>query len=248
MRKEDFKEFAQMLDAVCGLLSRGAYTPNAQNTALFFRALARYELETVRSAFDSHVCDPARGKFVPVPADILAQIESRAQNDGRPDAEEAWALAVCARDEGATVVWTDEMAEAYGICLPVLNGGDEIGARMAFKSAYMRLVDAARSIGAPARWGASLGHNKLEQTATLQRHAQLGRVPFPALSNTNPVGLLELAQSPEAPDQAREALMRVRDQLMERLNAPSHSEYEAKRTGELKARSAELVKQYMEGQ
>ena len=248
MRKEDFKEFAQILDAVCGLLSRGAYTPNAQNTALFFRSLARYELDAVRAAFDAHVCDPVRGKFVPVPADILAQIESRAQNDGRPDAEEAWALAVCARDEGATVVWTDEMAEAYGICLPVLNGGDEVGARMAFKSAYARLVDLARSGGKPAKWSASLGHNKLEQAATLTRHAQLGRVPFPALESSSPVGLLELAQSPDAPEHARDALMRVRERLVERLNGPGYCEYEAQRTAALKARAAELVQKYMESQ
>lgn len=248
MRKEDFKEFAQMLDAVCGLLSRGAYTPNAQNTALFFRSLARYELETVRAAFDGHVCDPVRGKFVPVPADILAQIESRAQNDGRPDAEEAWALSVCARDEGATVVWTDEMAEAYGICLPVLNGGDEVGARMAFKSAYARLVDLARAGGKPAKWSASLGHNKLEQTATLTRHAQLGRVPFPALESSSPIGLLELAQSPDAPEQARQALMRVRERLLERSSGPSAAEVDALRTSALKAASAELVKQHMGAQ
>ena len=70
----DLEPFGAMLDAVCGLLSRGAYTPNEVSTAIFFRALQPWPFERVRAAFDAHVRDPERGRFVPTPADILAYV------------------------------------------------------------------------------------------------------------------------------------------------------------------------------
>lgn len=75
MTEADFDEFADMLDAVCSMLSRGTYTPNATAIALFFRSLEEYDLATVRAAFAAHVKDPRRGRYVPVPADIIAKIQ-----------------------------------------------------------------------------------------------------------------------------------------------------------------------------
>ena len=43
---------------------------------------------------------------------VLERIE---EQDGRPGADEAWAIALGALDEADTVVWTDEMAEAFAI-------------------------------------------------------------------------------------------------------------------------------------
>lgn len=145
-----------MLDSVCGILSRSTYTPNAENTALFFRALSRFDIATVRAAFDAHVTDPTRGRFVPVPADILAQIEA-AGGDGRHGAEEAWALIPMTEDE--TVVWSVEAADAYGVCSSLLAAGDRVAARMAFKEVYQRKVAEARSRGEPVQWCVSLGSN-----------------------------------------------------------------------------------------
>jgi hypothetical protein len=59
-------------------------------------------------------------------------------------ANEAWALALPAADEAATVVWTQEMAKAWAVSKPILDGGDKIGARMAFIPAYERFVDQAK--------------------------------------------------------------------------------------------------------
>jgi hypothetical protein len=157
MREPDFDQFGQMLDAVCSLLSRGSYQPSPQNTALWFRALARFDLADVRMAFDAHVADPQRGRFVPVPADLIAQLEQCAEGDGRPGPEEAWAQALRARSEWATVVWTPEMSAAWNIAKPVFELGDEVGARMAFREAYSRLVDEARKDRVPVRWDVSLG-------------------------------------------------------------------------------------------
>lgn len=80
---------------------------------------------------------------------ILERLE-----EGHLGPEEAWAL-VASLDEGGSVVWTDEIAEAYGVALGVLP--DRVGARMAFLEVYRRLVAQARQEGRPATWWASLG-------------------------------------------------------------------------------------------
>src|SRR5688572_10882814 len=98
MRDAEILRFTELLDATCSLRSRGTYKPNAQQAELFFRALSQYDMATVRAAFDAHVKDPVRGRFVPLPADIIAQIIGQTDADGRPGAEEAWATAVLARD------------------------------------------------------------------------------------------------------------------------------------------------------
>ena len=57
-------------------------------------------------------------------ADVLTRID-----DGRPDPEEAWAM--LPKDEGSSVVWTEEMAQAFGIAYPLMRSGEMIPARMA---------------------------------------------------------------------------------------------------------------------
>lgn len=83
-------------------------------------------------------------------SDVISRID-----DGRPGVEEAWAL--LPMGEEATVVWTEEMSDAHAIATPLLNAGDGVAARMAFKEAYTRLVANARDEAKPTRWIASLG-------------------------------------------------------------------------------------------
>lgn len=217
MREADFDAFSTMLDAVCSLLSRGAYVPSSTNTALFFRSLARYELAQVRSAFDAHVSDPQRGRFVPVPADLIAQIEGAASSDGRPGAEEAWAIAIASRDENATVVWTAEIALAWGVCQPVIQAGDEVGARMAFREAYLRLIAESRATGEPVAWNTSLGHDPASHQAAEERAADLGRIEAPKrVALPPPERAMELiAGNPLCPPHVRERLLAIREKLVQ---------------------------------
>lgn len=173
MVDDDFDTFTAMLDSVSGLISRGRYTPNAEGAAIFFNALRAYDLATVSAAFSAHVKDPARGKFAPTPADIIAQIDAHS-SDGRPGVEEAWAMIPV--DEAATIVWTAEMAEAYGACAPLLARGDGVAARMAFKEVYERSVALARHSGRGVEWSASLGHDLEQRKRALQAAVQAGRI------------------------------------------------------------------------
>lgn len=176
MRKDDFQDFCQMLDDSHALLARGQM-PSPTAKAMFFRALATYPLDTVRSGFDGHVKDPQRGRFAPTPADIVAQIEGLAADDGRPGPEEAWAMCARANDEDETVVWSDEMAQAWQVSSSVMENGDEVGARMAFKEAYNRIVEQARRARAPVNWNVSLGHDPQRREATIVRAEVMGLLP-----------------------------------------------------------------------
>lgn len=113
---------------------------------------------------------------------IIEQIE-KLQPDCRPGADEAWSM--IPHDESATVVWTEEMAQAFGIAKPLLAEGDKIGARMAFRDAYNRIVEQSKRNGAPVRWVPSLGHDPAGREAALTEAARLGR-----LSHAQVAGLL----------------------------------------------------------
>jgi len=95
-------------------------------------------------------------------------------DDGRPGAEEAWSLMPF--DESQTVVWTEEMALAFGIAGPLIGEGDKIGARMAFKEVYSRMVSEAREQRKPVSWTASLGHDKNGREAALMVAVDRGRL------------------------------------------------------------------------
>lgn len=222
MRDTDFDEFGEMLDAVCSLLSRGAYVPSPTNTALFFRALARYRLTDVRAALDAHVSDPQRGRFVPVPADVIAQIDGSAADDGRPGPEEAWAIALRAVDEAETVVWTQDIAQAWHVARTVLDAGDEVGARMAFREAYARIVGEVRACRIPVGWVASLGFDTQRRNAALQQAAEAGRIDAPLLpAPESEQPFLALVSSPSIPEATRASLAALRERLTAVADEPS---------------------------
>ena len=103
----------------------------------------------------------------------LAEIINRI-DDGRPGPEEAWAM--LPRDEYKTIVWTDEMAQAWGVALPLLNDGDEVAARMAFKESYTKIVADARNDRKDPVWSASLGHDQRGRESALVDAVQKSRL------------------------------------------------------------------------
>lgn len=188
MCEDDIPEFSAVLDETCRLLSRGTYTPDEANSTQWFRSLKAHPIKVVRAAFNAHVRDPQRGRFVPSPADILAQIQAANENDGRPGPEEGWAIALRSADEFATVVWTEEIARAKQVAQPLLDARDEVAARMAFKEAYTRIVGDARAAGVAPQWIESLGFDAAAREPALQIAVDAGRIP--ALPAPEPQALL----------------------------------------------------------
>lgn len=101
--------------------------------------------------------------------DVVSRLE-----DGRPGPEEAWAM--MPRDERQSVVWTQEMASAFGVVVGMLDSGQEIAARMAFKEAYSRELTNARNAGVPVKWMPSLGHDQHGRESVLLEAARKGRL------------------------------------------------------------------------
>jgi hypothetical protein len=107
--------------------------------------------------------------------DILSRLQAK---DGRPGAEEAWALVANAlADEAETVVWTDEMAQASAAAGELMRLGDKVGARMAFRETYERMVADARQIGQEPRWSVSAGSDKARAALVITEAVAAGRLP-----------------------------------------------------------------------
>lgn len=257
MFDHDADPFGDLLEDVWSLWPSAKPLGDGQAT-MFFRALAAYPIEVVRRGLDAHVKDPVRGRFAPVPADVIAQIEERASDDGRPGPEEAWAIAGAGVDEKLTIVWTTEIAAAWGIARPLMQLGDEVAARMAFREAYMRLVDAARGINRAVHWSAALGHDPKERDRAIEHAVALGRLPppqVPLLEGTETDaeaarragdglvgGLDELLA--RAPDWVLERLNGTRDRLLGKAPVPEthdHVPEHIRRANEAKERAAAAV-------
>jgi hypothetical protein len=101
-------------------------------------------------------------------ADVIQRLD-----DGRPGVEEAWAM--IPKSEGASVVWTEEMAAAFGVACPLMDF-DEVGARMAFKESYTKALALARDSGVPVKWTPSLGHDAASRQGVLIEAVQKGRL------------------------------------------------------------------------
>ena len=107
---------------------------------------------------------------------------------GHPTANEAWALVLSSHDEAETVVWTEQIAEAARIAQPILDSGDKVGARMAFRDAYDRIL---RERPEKPRWFASLGSDPGRRTAAIDRAVRAG-----LLTQSHAVGLLPAPKDP----------------------------------------------------
>ncbi len=214
MTDDDKQRFASCVMACAETYSKDF---SKAQLRLYFGALQALPIEAVEQAVQRHMADTEVGKYFPKPADLLAQAQGvRGGADNRPGADEAWALALRCRDEADTVVWTQEIAQAFTVCRPVLDMGDKIGARVAFKGAYERIVQAARAAHRPVEWTVSLGWDEARREAELGRAEVAGLLPA-----ANIAALLPAPKKPDPtpPDKARENLQRLRAELA-KLESP----------------------------
>jgi hypothetical protein len=174
---------------------------------------------------------------------------------GRPAANEAWAAALEALDEAKTVVWTDEMAQAWGVARPIAAAGDLVGARMAFIGAYERLVRDAREAGAMPVVTVSEGWDKDQRVAAVEKAARLGYLPqeqarayLPAPEQPvfNPVALLggRVEVSAGAPPEVRERLRKlcVEMEQSDKVRAEQRRQQREREAFDLQRRKADVAR------
>lgn len=139
---------------------------SAPAAALFADDLSGYDEQAVLAAL-TRCRKELKGPFT------LEAVISRI-DDGRPGVEQAWAM--LPHDEQTSTVWTEEMAKAWGAALPLIDDGDRIGARMAFKEMYTKLVSDARDAKQPARWTPSFGRDVSGRAAALEDAVRNNRI------------------------------------------------------------------------
>lgn len=133
---------------------------------MFAADLARFPVPAVLNAL-SRCRREVRGRLCL--ADVIARLD-----DGRPGPEEAWAM--LPKSEQASVVWCEEMARAFGVCQPLLEADDQVGARMAFREAYTADVLRARSDGVAPKWTVSYGFDPAGRVKALRDAAERNRI------------------------------------------------------------------------
>lgn len=198
--------------AVTAELCGRTFSPAA--AAVFVADLAQYPEQQVLSALRR--CR-REVKGILTVQDVVSRLD-----DGRPGAEEAWAA--IPKDEAGSIVWSEEMAEAFGIAAPLLYDGDSVAARMAFKEAYLRLVSGARDRGIPVRWSPSLGHDAAGREAAMKDAVRLGRITLehaeavaPSLQAPNPKILAIVGacsgDAKKMPEEIRSSILALKNSL-----------------------------------
>lgn len=164
---------------------------------------------------------------------------------GRLAPNEAWALALRALDERETVVWTDEVCQAWAQARPIVQAGDKVGARMAFVSAYERIVREGRearrrpAVLVSEGWDAAGRNAALDQAVSAglltaeQAQQHRPQLQAPAF---NPMALLtsDLARPIEAPAEIKARLAALRAEIRRRT-----IEADEARAAELAAQQAQ---------
>lgn len=178
MNAADRLPFFELIDITYDLIGKTAAAkmigPAAK--AMFFEDLERYPLDLIRAALSAHRSDPAVGQFTPSPAHIIAQIEKR-RRVAWLSADEAWAQVP--KIEGQPGLLNDVSAQALAIAAPLLAGGDDTAARMAFKACYTRLVDLAKLERRGPQYFVSPGGSYEEQAAVVAEGQRLGLLAAP---------------------------------------------------------------------
>jgi hypothetical protein len=239
MRNEDKPAFGKLLAEV--MAGYGKPLPDGAMVNVWFNMLTPFEPKTIRRAFESYAAE--RPDFAPAPNGIAARCKLM---DGRPDENEAWALSLASQDERETVVWTEEMAKAFYVALPLLNGGEEVGARMAFKDAYSRLVAEARAENRPAKWSVSAGWDNERRAVAIERATIAGLLegPQPHLALPNESGVA--AARPEGLLRVLEAIEPILKSManphgFHDAEVEAETEAQRKKTEEINAK----VKEYL---
>lgn len=142
-------------------------------------------------------------------------------------AHEAWAIAeksVGINGEELTVVWTEQMAQAFGRCEDLVKTGDKYHraeAKKIFCDAYDRLVTQAKDKGLKPIYITSLGVDKDQQITAIQQATVDGFLTAPdatALLEHKQTKLEQLSESERYKTIAQEALAKIKDLIKPNVN------------------------------
>lgn len=139
----------------------------------------------------------------------IAEIVNRL-DDGRPGAEQAWAQ--IPKDESETVCWTDEMAKAFGVALPLINAGEMVQARMAFLETYRNEVAKSREQQRPTKWQMSLGHDPKGREDAIREAVESGKIGVDRAKAMLP-HIEEVIEPPKLTDEQQQNIRQIENMI-----------------------------------
>jgi hypothetical protein len=160
-------EKKQFTAALTGLAAIFRHDIKREVYALYWDVFKDSELTDFLAACKAHMI---KGKFFPVPAELLALMPNQCEHIG---ADEAWSLVLESMDEFSTVILNQQIAEARGIAWAIYEDGDKIAARMAFKEAYNRIIKTSPK----PQWYISEGYDRARRADAVAKAVQMGRLP-----------------------------------------------------------------------
>lgn len=198
--------------AVAAELTGTDFTPAAAK--VFAQDLSRYPINQVLAAL-TRCRREVKGRLVLV--DVISRLD-----DGRPGAEEAWAM--LPKNQDSSGVLSREMQVAMGVANDLLIQGDTIAARVAFKEVYLRECQKARDEGVPVYWQPTLGHSKSEREEASHDASNRNRLAkgLPALPYKAPEHALP---APEAPRLQLVGATTVGDAIVSALSATPQAKH-----------------------
>ncbi|TXD58885.1 hypothetical protein FUT88_13505 [Ralstonia sp. TCR112] len=200
MHEQDRKEFAEVIRATFDNYHREQ--PMNSTLRVWWEMLAGFDMAAVRGACMRYIA--TEPKYPPTIGQLLGLLRGSNGGDGRLGADEAWARALTGMDESETIITTPEIMAAFSIAQTVLESGDEVGARMAFKDVYNRIVSEARAAGKPVEWQASLGWDAEKRARVVNQAVAAGFLPAPKAAALLP------PPKPKTQDVYPEGLARVK--------------------------------------
>lgn len=147
-----------------------AFSPD--RIAMWMNALSVFPPGSVARSAENYM---RTSKFKPQLADIVQGCIAQ-QPNAWLSADEAWAL--MPKSEMDSCMLTNETAQAMAAASPLLESGDRVAARMAFKGAYERLVEQAQIEGRQPRFFPSLGTDIANRAAVLGAAVKAGQYPL----------------------------------------------------------------------
>ncbi len=153
-------------------------------------------------------------------------------------AHEAWAIAeksVGFDGEELTVIWTEQMAQAFSRCENLVKTGDKFQraeAKKIFCDAYDRLVDQAKDQGLKPEYKTSLGTDADQRITAIQQAELEGFLPAPEaqaqLEHKQTKAEIQ-AEADRYKTTAQKALASIADKIKRNVNKmqPEHKEVQA---------------------
>lgn len=172
MRIQDKPKFAGI---IFGLGEYKRVKVTDMSMEIYWRLLEPFDIDEIDQTILRMLADPSSSAFMPQAHEIIAALPSQKSTQWMT-ADETWPIVVQAYDQSATVVFPNEESQTawFNFGEPVYSHRDQNPARMAYRSAYDRLVAEAKAAGKIPKSITSLGHDPDLREYAIQGAIQKG--------------------------------------------------------------------------